>query len=245
MAEILEDAAAKSRESLAEICKQVTTKTSFTMHDKKFQKMQISYAKQVRDWRQHEHLRFDSRLSSPARRISSGLEAAITPRPEQLRTLLPQSDVQVTSRPLPPVLSQPNRYQQIVTSQAPIQPYVQTVSDQQIPHEQNLQFMLSTDPFEQEIQIMSSVVAYLELAVDHFIDSIARTIIAFWKGLGDELKGNLEKKLNLTAERVARLALDDSDIRRKREDLTRKKSVLAEVLAKLRGLEKSDDVAET
>ena len=90
---------------------------------------------------------------------------------------------------------------------------------------------------------MSNVVAYLELSVDRFIESTAMTIRTFWKDLGDELERNLENTLNLTTERVARLALDDSDIRGMRKELTSRKSMFVEAMEKLRRLKGSIDVA--
>lgn len=243
MVEILENAARKTRESLSGICEQETTQTPFTMRYKEFQEKQKRYANEVREWRQCESLRFDGRPSSPRLRISSELEAVLSPRPQQPGALLLQSDVQPQ---LLPVYRQSTRRQQVGISQAQIQPYVHTVPNQQISlpeHENNPRFELSSDPFEEEIQIMSNVVAYLELSVDRFIESTAMTIRTFWKDLGDELEQNLENTLNLTTERVARLALDDSDIRGMRKELTSRKSMFVEAMEKLRRLKGSIDVA--
>src|SRR5438046_1016566 len=187
MLEIFDDTAQKTRESLARTCEEETTQTPFTMHTEKFRQKQMCYANEVREWRQRENLRFDDRPSSPRPRISSGLEAAIISTRQRSQALLQQSDVRDTSRPLPPISWQSNGNQQLVISQAQIQPYVYTVPNQQIPsleRQQNLRFMLSVDQFEQEIQIMSSVVAYLELTVDRFIDNIAMTIRNFSRSLG-------------------------------------------------------------
>ena len=248
MLEILEDTARKTRESLARTCEQETTQPPFTMHAEKIREKQMLYAKEVREWRQHENLRFNERQYSPRPRISSGLEAAIFPTHQRFQALLPQSDVQATSRPLALITLQSSGDQRLVTSQASTQPYIHPVPNQQIPlHErqQNLRRQSSGDPFEQEIQIMSSVVAYLELSVDRFIESIGMTIREFWTGLGKELQRNLVNRLNLTPERAARLVLDDSNTRAKRKELTRRKSALVEALNALRTLENSENVAET
>lgn len=242
--EILEDSARRTRESLSRICEQ-ETKTPFTMRYTAFQEKQKRYANEVREWRQCESLRFHGRPSSPRPQISSELEAVIISSPQQPRALLLQSDVQVTSPQLLPVLRQSTRPQQVRISQTQIQPYVHTVPNQQISHperENNPRFELSSDPFEEEIQIMSNVVAYLELSVDRFLESTGMTIRTFWKDLGDELKRNLENTLNLTTERVARLALDDSDIRGMRKELTRRKSIFVEAMERLRRLKESIDV---
>lgn len=234
MVEILQDAVRNTRESLVRICEQETTQIPFTMHNEKFEQNRIRYANEVREWRRHESLRFDETPSFLQPRISPGLEAAIISRPQQTRALLTQSDVQVTSHQLIP--------------QGATQQSIYMFPNPSIPqpgNEQNSRSELSGDPFEQEIQIMSNVVAYLELSIDRIIESIAMAIITFWRCLGDELKLHLEKKLNLTAERVDRLALDDSDVRGKRKELTTKKYVLNEALRNLRRLNENDNVAES
>jgi hypothetical protein len=92
---------------------------------------------------------------------------------------------------------------------------------------------------------MSKVVAYLEIASKRVVDSIA-IAIRTWvlNDFGEELKKSLEKNLNLTAERSARFALDDSNIRRARREYETLKIVLLDVLRELRKLEETDDIAK-
>lgn len=213
------------------------------MHDESYDNLRTDYADVVRQWRHNESLRFHGILPSIDHPLPPALEAAIrTPqKPSSFLSVLGPED----SRPRLPLPSPTSNSIQKVGSSQALSPGRSSAINRQLRQpdpQQNLQ-SVPQDPFEEEIQIMSKVVAYLDIATKRIVDSIAMMIrTGFVNDFAEELRTNLEKKLNLTVEQSARFALDDPDVRHARSELAAQKAVLVNALTKLKKLEENENI---